>query len=204
MSFARSASQNLRGDWPGTSNSPRLASDWPSLRTLRALAPATRSAIAEAENLIAATRGVGFRWLGGAERDGGGPRVVTFFVEKSACGRSVDGGDDAERKWCLAEESTMMMAIEVPQRLRQQARRLGLVRCEDHHWLASIFRLQRPAMRHGARHTPQGSGGGVENAEQQPGTAPCLCRTGQPLSVMLSSERRARCSPPGPYPAGQS
>ena len=30
-----------------------------------------------------------------------------------------------------------MMVIEVPQRLRQ-ARRLGLVRCEDRHWLASL------------------------------------------------------------------
>jgi hypothetical protein len=65
----------------------------------------------------------------------------TFFAEASTCGRSVDDGDDAELKRCLAEESTVMMAIEVPQRLRQ-ARRLGLVRCEDRHWLAVSNDLQ--------------------------------------------------------------
>lgn len=203
MSFARSASQNLRGDWPGTSNSSRLASDWPSLRTLRALAPATRSAIAEAENLIAATRGVGFRWMGGAERDGGGPRVVTFFVEKSACGRSVDGGDDAERKRCLAEESTMMMAIEVPQRLRQQARRRPRALRGS-----SLVGLHLPApttcnASWGKAHAPRQRGEWRTLSSSQ-GLPRAMCRTGQPLSVMLSSERRARCSPPGPYPAGQS
>jgi hypothetical protein len=88
MSFARSASQNLRGDWPGTSNSSRLTSDWPSLRMLRALAPATTRAIAEAENLIAATRGFGFRRVRGRRGMEEDHEWKTFFVEASTCGRS--------------------------------------------------------------------------------------------------------------------